>query len=183
MAKIGYIRVSTDEQNTDLQALALKEANCDKIYSDSGESGSKKTRPGLTEALKTLQTGDTLTVWKLDRLGRSQLDLLQLLDELQTRSIAFESITEGIDTNTPAGRMVFSMIAAMAQLERENLRERTKAGLKAAKKRGVRLGRPPAMSEEQISHAKNLLASGMRKADIARNMGIAYTTLRRSLKP
>lgn len=181
MNKIGYMRVSTDEQNTDLQRQALESVGCVEIFTDEGVSGAKKEREGLSKALETLKEGDTLTVWKIDRLGRSTLDLLSLLEELQKRDISFQSITEGIDTSTAAGRMVFSMIAAIAQLERENLKERTKAGLKAAKKRGVRLGRPTTMNADQVRYAKSLLDGGMSKAEIARNMGVPYTTLRRTL--
>lgn len=181
MTKIGYMRVSTDEQSTDLQKQALQLAGCKEIFADEGIGGGKKEREGLSKALAALNATDTLVVWKIDRLGRSTIDLLRLLDELQEREIGFQSITEGIDTGTAAGRMVFSMIAAMAQLERENLRERTKAGLRAAKKRGVKLGRPTTMNADQVSHAKALLDSGMSKAEIARNMGVPYTTLRRSL--
>lgn len=181
MAKIGYIRVSTDDQNSDMQRQALNAAGCDQIFSDEGVSGAKKQRKGLSEMMEVLQAGDTLAVWKLDRLGRSQLDMLNLLDELREREIAFQSLTEGVDTNTSAGRMVFSVIAAMAELERENIRERTKEGLKAAKRRGVRLGRPPTLTTDQIKHAKSLLDDDIRMSDIARNMGVAYTTLRRAL--
>jgi DNA invertase Pin-like site-specific DNA recombinase len=183
MAKIGYFRVSKDEQNTGLQKQALEQAGCVRLFCDEGVSGSQKERAGLSSLLVELQAGDTLAVWKLDRLGRSTVHLLQLLDELREKGVAFQSLTEGIDTNTAAGRMVFSVIAAMAELERENLRERTKAGLQAAKRRGVKLGRPPAMTPDQVSHAKALYAGGegMRKAAIARSMGVDYSTMRRVL--
>lgn len=183
MAKIGYLRVSKEEQNTDLQKQALEQAGCVRLFCDEGISGGQKERAGLSAAFEVLQAGDTLTVWKLDRLGRSTVHLLQLLDELREKGIGFQSLTEGIDTNTAAGRMVFSVIAAMAELERENLRERTKAGLQAAKRRGVQLGRPRAMTPDQISHAKALYDNGhgMKKADIARSMGVDYATLRRAL--
>lgn len=182
MAKIGYLRVSKDEQNANLQIDTLAQAGCQPIFSDEGISGAEKQREGLNRAFEALQAGDTLTVWKLDRLGRSTIHLLQLLDELRHRDIAFHSLTEGIDTNTAAGRMVFSVIAAMAELERENLRERTKAGLVSAKRRGVKLGRPRTMTDEQIKHARSLQAGGMRKADIARKMNVKYSTLSDALK-
>ena len=181
MAKIGYLRVSKEEQHTDLQHQALEQAGCDQIFEDEGISGAIKQRKGLTEAMDTLTAGDTLTVWKLDRLGRSTIHLLQLLDDFRQRGIAFQSLTEGIDTNTAAGRMVYSVIAAMAELERENLRERTKAGLASAKRRGVTLGRPKAMTPEQVSHAQSLLDQGLRKAEIARTLNVKYSTLRDAL--
>lgn len=181
MPKYGYIRVSTTDQNSDLQYQALVAAGCVRCFEDFGHSGAKTERPALNELLDTLQAGDTLVVWKLDRLGRSTIHLLQILDKLRDRDIAFQSLTEGVDTTTPAGRMVFSIIAAMAEMERENLRERTKAGLMAAKKRGQRLGRPLAMTEDQVELAQELLDSGKRKSEIARSLNVDYSTLRRAL--
>ena len=140
--KIGYIRVSDRDQSEALQIDALKSAGCEVIYGDHGVSGKITKRAGLDELLATLQAGDTLMVWKLDRLGRSTLHLLTLLDNLQKRGIDFHAITQGIDTRTALGRMVFGQLAVFAEFEREQISERTKAGMAAAKARGVHVGRP-----------------------------------------
>ncbi|MBL4645366.1 MAG: recombinase family protein [Rhizobiales bacterium] len=140
--KIGYIRVSDRDQSEALQIDALKSAGCDVIYGDHGVSGKITNRAGLDELLATLQTGDTLMVWKLDRLGRSTLHLLTLLDDLRARGVDFHAITQGIDTRTALGRMVFGQLAVFAEFEREQISERTKAGMAAAKARGVHVGRP-----------------------------------------
>ena len=134
--KIGYARVSTDEQNLDLQLHALAAAGCEEVFQDQGVSGVASARPGLLAALERAGEGDTLTVWRIDRLGRSTLHLLQILDQLRSRNIGFQSIMDGIDTNTAAGRMVFSMVGAIAEFERSVISERTKAGIAAARRRG-----------------------------------------------
>lgn len=133
--KIGYARVSTDDQTLDLQTDALKAVECARIYTDQA-SGAKTQRPGLTKALDILREGDTLVVWRLDRLGRTLPHLLQLIEELKSRSIGFQSLTESIDTTTPAGELVFHIFGALAQFERNLIRERTMAGLQAARARG-----------------------------------------------
>lgn len=140
--KIGYVRVSDADQTENLQVDALKLAGCTIIYGDHGVSGKIKRRKGLNDLLADLQQGDTLMVWKLDRLGRSTLHLLQLLDDLRQRGIDFHIITQGIDTRTAVGRMVFGQLAVFAEYERTLISERTKAGMKAAKARGVHCGRP-----------------------------------------
>lgn len=140
--KIGYVRVSDRDQTEALQIDALKAAGCDLIYGDHGVSGKITRRKGLNDLLRVLQGGDTLMVWKLDRLGRSTLHLLTLLNDLQQRGIDFHIITQGIDTRTAIGRMVFGQLAVFAEFEREQISERTKAGMKAAKARGVHVGRP-----------------------------------------
>lgn len=132
MARIGYIRVSTNDQNTDLQREALVRAECEQIFDDK-ISGTKANRPGLKRALKYLQAGDTLVVWKLDRLGRSVKDLVSLISELQARGAHFQSLTDSIDTSTPMGRFFFHIMSALAEMERELIVERTNAGLAYAR--------------------------------------------------
>lgn len=140
--KIGYVRVSDRDQTEALQIDALKLAGCDVIYGDHGVSGKITKRKGLSDLLAALKEGDTLMVWKLDRLGRSTLHLLTLLDDLRRRGIDFHIITQGIDTRTALGRMVFGQLAVFAEYERNLISERTKAGMAAAKARGVHVGRP-----------------------------------------
>ena len=140
--KVGYVRVSDKDQTENLQLDALKSAGCDIIYGDHGVSGAITKRTGLDELLSALKAGDTLMVWKLDRLGRSTLHLLSLLADLRARNIDFHIITQGIDTRTAVGRMVFGQLAVFAEFEREQISERTKAGMAAAKARGVHIGRP-----------------------------------------
>ena len=157
--KIGYARVSTEEQNLDLQIEALTEAGCERIITDQAQSGAKaaETRPGFSEAMNQLGHGDLLVVWKLDRVGRSIADLIHLLKLFGERGIEFRSLTDGIDTTTAGGRLVFHIMGALAEFERDPIQERTKAGLRAAQKRGKRLGRPPVLSLTQIAHAKTAI--------------------------
>ncbi|WP_299845277.1 recombinase family protein [uncultured Roseovarius sp.] len=140
--KIGYVRVSDADQSEALQIDALKAAGCVRLYTDHGVSGAKTERAALDQMLKELKQDDTLTVWKLDRLGRSTIHLLSILEDLQSRGIHFHAITQGIDTSTAVGRMIFGQLAVFAEYERSLISERTKAGMKAAKKRGVHVGRP-----------------------------------------
>ena len=142
LKKIGYIRISTDDQSEQLQRDALIQAGCDEIFADIGVSGSLKKRPALDQALQSLQRGDHLVVWKLDRLGRRFLHLVQVLNDIYEKQIRFRSLTDGIDTDTPLGRLQFAMIAAFAEYEWELISERTKAGMRSARAKGVRLGRP-----------------------------------------
>jgi len=175
---IGYARVSKDEQNLDLQLDALNAAGVERIFSDK-ESGAKADRKGLAEALSHLGAGDVLTVWKLDRLGRNTIQLMMLLNQLHERGVEFKSLTEGIDTTTSFGRFFFTMSAALSQLERDRLIERTKAGLKSAKARGRTGGRKPKLTSEQIEMAKGLLASGKAPRDVAKAFGVGRSTLYR----
>ena len=140
--KIGYVRVSDADQSEGLQVDALKAAGCVTLYTAHGLSGARKHRPALEAMLTDLRSGDTLTVWKLDRLGRSTIHLLSILEDLQLRGIHFHAITQGIDTSTAVGRMIFGQLAVFAEYERSLISERTKAGMKAAKARGVHVGRP-----------------------------------------
>lgn len=140
--KVGYVRVSDKDQTLNLQIDALKTSGCKVIYADHGISGTKIKRKGLNKLLADLKENDTLCVWKIDRLGRSTVHLLLLLDDLRKRGVNFISTTEGIDTGTPIGRMVYGQLALFAEFEREQISERTKAGMQAAKARGVHIGRP-----------------------------------------
>lgn len=146
MEYIGYARVSTTEQNLDLQVDALNAAGCKKVYKDM-MSGAKADRPGLDGALDYLREGDTLVVWRLDRLGRSLQHLIETVNKLESRSIGFKSLTEQIDTTTPGGKLIFHIFGALAEFERNLIRERTSAGLKAAKARGRLGGRPRAVNK------------------------------------
>jgi DNA invertase Pin-like site-specific DNA recombinase len=181
--KIGYVRVSDTEQTENLQVDALKLAGCDVIYGDHGVSGSIKRRKGLEDLLSTLKAGDTLVVWKLDRLGRSTIHLLQLLDELRNRGVGFQAITQGIDTTTAVGRMLYGQLAVFAEFEREQISECTKAGMAAARKRGVHIGRPRKLTEKQIVYARRQLAT--RRDTITRlanSYGVASVTLSRAIR-
>lgn len=175
---IGYARVSSYEQNLDLQIDALSEAGCSKIFEDT-LSGAKQDRHGLADALSHLRQGDTLVIWKLDRLGRSVKGLVDLLGKLQEKGVNFHSITDAIDTTTPAGRFFFHVMASLAQMERELLIERTKAGLAAARKRGRVGGRKRIMTPSKLDAAKKLLSEGMPSKEIAQNLGISVPTLYR----
>ncbi len=175
---IGYARVSSNEQNLDLQIDALKSAGCTKIFSDK-ISGTQKNRPGLEEVLSYLRNGDTLVLWKLDRLGRNVKKLIELLEGLQEKGIDFHSLTDGIDTSTPSGRFFFHMMASLAQMERELLIERTRAGLAAAKKRGRVGGRKRIMTASKLEAAKKLLVEGMPPGEVAKNLAVSIPTLYR----
>jgi DNA invertase Pin-like site-specific DNA recombinase len=179
--KIGYARVSTDEQNLDLQLDALKADRCDQIFTDKGISGSAEKRPGLGQALALLGPDDVLVVWKLDRLGRSLSHLVGLLADLKGRDIGFRSITEGIDIGTSIGKLTYHMIGALAEFERDLIRERTLEGLAAAKRRGVKVGRKPALTHAQAKHAAKLLKDEGQRS-VARSFGVTEKTLRENLK-
>lgn len=154
---IGYARVSTAEQLLDLQTDALKQAGCKKIFTDVA-SGAKSDRPGLTEALGYLREGDTLVVWKLDRLGRSLNHLIQTVAQLGEQEIGFKSLQESLDTTTSGGRLIFHIFGAIAEFEREIIRERTQAGLSAARARGKKGGRRRVLTPQKIAMAKALAA-------------------------
>jgi DNA invertase Pin-like site-specific DNA recombinase len=180
---IGYARVSTDDQTLDLQLDALKAVGCppSRIYTDTA-SGAKTARPGLAKALEILREGDTLVVWRLDRLGRTLPHLLQLVEELKSRQIGFKSLTESIDTTTPSGELVFHIFGALAQFERNLIRERTMAGLKAARARGRKGGGRFKLDEKQIAHAKALYADKTNTIqDICKTLRISRATLWRYL--
>ncbi len=179
--KIGYARVSTEEQSLNLQFDALKAAGCEKVFQDNGISGVVADRPALKAALAAVGPGDVLVVWKLDRLGRSLGHLIQLINELGQREAGFQSLSESIDTTTAGGLLLFHVMGALAQFERALISERTKAGMKAAKQRGQVLGRPRKLTDDQIREAGLLIAGGTPRKTVARFFGVAPETLRRSL--
>lgn len=176
--RIGYARVSTRDQNLDLQLDALKKAGCDKIYEDT-ISGTTSRRPGLDQALDTLRDGDTLVVWKLDRLGRSVKDLLEFAGGLNNRGVGFVSLTDAIDTTTVSGRFFFNVMASLAQMERELMVERTQAGLRAAREQGRVGGRKRIMTEGKIRSARKLLNQGTPPREVANSLGVSVPTLYR----
>jgi DNA invertase Pin-like site-specific DNA recombinase len=179
--RIGYARVSTDDQTLNLQRDALKRSKCREVYEEQA-SGKSTGRPQLEGCLKSLRAGDTLVVWRLDRLGRNLADLVSLIAELEQRKINFESMTEKIETISPAGRLVFHVFAALAEFERNLIRERTMAGLSAARARGRTGGRPSKLSVKEIKTIRGLLKSAeMPVAEIAARFGIARSTLYRSV--
>lgn len=179
--KIGYARVSTHEQNLDLQIDDLNKAGCERIYTDK-ISGSKSSRPELDDMLKHLRSGDTVVVWKLDRLGRSIKHLIELSEQLQSRDVALESIQDKIDTSTASGRLYFNMMASLAEFERDLIRERTRAGLEAAKARGRQGGRPVLLKDEKLARAKELYeAKQLSIKEICSMTGVSKATLYRHI--
>lgn len=175
--RIGYARVSTDDQHLDLQRDALAQAGCGVIYEEA-ISGKSAVRPELEQCRKALRAGDTLVVWRLDRLGRSLPDLVQIVADLEQRGIGFESVTEKIETDSAAGKLVFHVFAALAEFERSLIRERTRAGLAAARVRGRAGGRKPKLDDHQIREIKALLRDpDIQVSDVARRYGVSRTTL------
>jgi len=179
--KYGYARISTIDQNPDLQLKALKRAGCAKIFTDK-QTGANAKRPALSRCLKTLDAGDTLIIWKLDRLARSMRDLTAMTEDFQKREIEFRSLTEDINTATPGGKLTLHFFAAVAEFERGLIIERTREGMKAARERGVRPGPPPKLSPKQIEHALALIAKGkLQRSQIADVLNVSRTTLYRAL--
>lgn len=176
--KVGYARVSTLEQNLDLQIDALTKAGCGKIFTDK-ISSSKAKREGLESALEYVRKGDILVVWKLDRLCRNTTELLRVSEYLKINEIELHSLTENIDTSSPAGRMYFTILGAVAQMEREQIQERVKAGLAAAKLRGKKSGRPKVLTPAKKSAALELLKTGMPYSQVAEAVGVPTPTLYR----
>lgn len=181
--KYGYARVSTDDQNPAMQLAALKKAGCTAktIFKDEGISGATTKRPALLRCLKTLQSGDVLIVWKLDRLCRNSRDAQNILHDLKERGVAFQSITEGFDTRTAMGAFVIQIFAALAELDLNNIRERTRAGVTAAQRRGVKFGRKPALTPAQIAHARELIEAGKRVDDVAALLKVGRSSVYRAL--
>lgn len=175
---IGYARVSTQDQNLELQTEALAKAGCKKIFEDK-ISGSRTERPGWAKAQEALREGDTLVVWKLDRLGRSVKHLVDMVGDLRQQGIQFKSLTDAIDTGTPSGRFFFHVMASLAEMERELTVERTRAGLEIARQLGRRGGRKRQMTDSKIKSAKKLLTSGVPPRDVANNLGVSVPTLYR----
>ena len=179
---IGYARVSTAAQKLDMQLAALERAGCTEIFSDHGASGGNADRPALHKALDALSPGDTLVVYKFDRLGRSVVHLSDLLTRFRDDGIHFCSLTEGIDTATPGGKLVFHVFAAVAEFQRDLIRENTISGLQAARERGSRLGRPYALGDAFLSEVQRYMAeSGANVSEAARRFAVPRTTLSRGL--
>ena len=174
---VGYARISTRDQTPALQRDALQAAGCERIFEETA-SGAQRDRPRLAEALAWMREGDTLAVWRLDRLARSARQLIATVEDLDDRGIEFRSLTEAIDTTTPGGRLVFHVFGALAEFERELVRERTRAGLDAARARGRVGGRPAALDEEAIAVARALLRDpSIPVGDVARRLGVSRATL------
>ena len=178
--QIGYARISTQDQDLRLQYEALRQVSCDKIYEDKA-SGSQASREGLRLALDVLRENDTLVVWKLDRLGRSVRDLVNIVSDLEQRGVHFKSLTDQIDTSTTAGRFFCHVMASLAQMERDLTVERTRAGLEAARRQGRIGGRKRKMDDSKIAAAKRLLQDGVSAREVAINLGVSIATLYRWL--
>lgn len=179
---IGYARVSTEEQRIDLQVSALERAGCDKIFADHGVSGYKFSRGGLRSAVNSLKKDGTLVVWRLARLGRSLSGLVNLMEQLGSRGVHFRSVTENIDTSSSGGRLMFHMMAALAEFERSLISERTKAGMAAAKARGCNVGRPPLLDEQQLLTAWcSVRCGGANLRETAAEFGVSVRTLQRGI--
>ena len=177
MCLIGYARVSTADQDVALQLDALAIAGVDRVFEDRGVSGVQAGRPGLLQALAFLREGDTLVVWKLDRLGRSMTHLLQTVAELESRGVGFRSLTEAIDTTTPSGKLIFHIFGALGQFERDLIRERTGAGLRAAAARGRKGGRPVAATPEKVARARVLIEGGLTVREAAARVRLGKSAL------
>lgn len=181
--KVGYIRVSKHEQNEDLQKDALDEAKCEKFFMDKGVSGAKFERKGLDEMLAFVRPGDTVVVWKLDRMGRSLQHLIETLNALKDRGVDFISLTEHIDTTTPGGKLIFHLMGALAEFERDLIRERTAAGLAAARARGRLGGRPRKIKNGKAMLARQLFNDKSNSIDdICDTLGVSRSTLYRYIR-
>ena len=178
--RVGYARVSTQDQKLDLQRNALKAAGCVLLYEDHA-SGTRAKRPGLDQALAKLGPGVVLVVWRLDRLGRSLPHLVDVLRLIEAKGAGFVSLNEAIDTTSAGGRLVFHMMAALAEFERALIVERTQAGLTAAKARGQKLGRRNKLTSRQVEHGRALLGSGETGHAVAQTLGVSRATLYRAL--
>jgi len=178
---IGYARVSTDDQSLDLQYDALTKAGCERIFDDKA-SGARDDRPGLVDALSHCRAGDVLCVYKLDRLGRTTRGLLELVEDLRKREIGFRSLSDSIDTTTTMGRFFFTVMAGLAEMERDLIRERTMAGLAASRARGRKGGRKPKLTTQQICHARKLLADPeVTIKEVAASLKVNRATIYRAL--
>lgn len=183
MRCIGYARVSTAEQNLDLQLNALTAAGCEVIYQDAGVSGAARDREGLAQALADIGPGDQLVTWRLDRLGRSLPHLIEVVGQVNEMGAEFKSLNEAIDTSSAGGKLIFHIMGALAEFERALISERTKAGQAAAKKRGKHIGRKRRLSGAQIEHAKIMIGTGQHTiSSMAEVLGVERTTLWRALR-
>src|SRR4051812_23943205 len=180
---VSYARVSTADQSLDLQEDALRKADCERLFTDVA-SGARDERAGLAEALAFLRPGDTLVVWKLDRLGRSLKHLIETVTALQARKVGFRSLQESIDTTTSGGKLIFHVFGALAEFERDLIRERTQAGLQAPRARGRKGGRPRSLDERKLAQARSLHKDPANTiADICATLGISRATFYRHLPP
>ena len=175
----GYSRVSTTEQDQALQEDALTKAGVDQIFTDTA-SGAKTSRPALDQLLSKLRSGDTVVVWRLDRLGRSLRHLIDVFSDLESKGVAIRSLTESLDTSTPGGRLIFHVFGALAEFERDLIRERTNAGLVAARARGRTGGRPSVWTAEKLQIAQDLLAQGTDIATVSRILGVSRASIYRN---
>lgn len=183
MATVGYARVSTTDKNLDLQLQALKEAGAIRVFSDEGVSGSKIERPQLSSALDHVRAGDVLTVWKLDRLGRSTRNVLKVIEALEARGVGFRSLTESIDTTGPMGKAMRTIMAAFAQLERDTMTERTRAGLAVAAQNNRHGGRPRKLDATTAAKVQELKNKGISARDVGRMLDVSRATVYRYLSP
>jgi DNA invertase Pin-like site-specific DNA recombinase len=181
LAVIGYARVSTTEQDPQLQLDALREAGAARTFTDHGVSGSLASRPQLEACLDFLRPGDVLTVWKLDRLGRNTRHVLGVVDDLRANGVGFRSLTEGLHTDGPMGAAMLTIMAAFAQLERDTMIERTRAGLAAAAANGRKGGRPRKVDDADAAKARQLREKGITATDIAKMLGVSRATVYRYL--
>jgi DNA invertase Pin-like site-specific DNA recombinase len=181
MAVIGYARVSTTEQNLDLQLAALQAAGAARIFADNGVSGSTTERTQLSKAMERLEAGDVLTVWKLDRLWRNTRRVLDVIENIRERGAGFRSLTEGLDTTGPMGTAMLTIMAAFAQLERDTMVERTRAGLAAAAANNRHGGRPRKVDDAAAARAKELKGKGISARDIGKMLGVSRATVYRYL--
>ncbi|WP_339760441.1 recombinase family protein [uncultured Hoeflea sp.] len=179
---VGYARVSTLDQSLDLQLNALRKAGCHKIFTDFGVSGKGFARPGLIQALECVCPGSTLVVWRLDRLGRSLPKLISLVEDLGRRQIEFHSLTENIDTTSSGGKLIFHIMAALAEFERSLISERTRAGMEAARLKGKHLGRRKSLTATDVAQARTDISNGRSANAVAEIYGITPRTLRRYLR-
>lgn len=179
--RIGYARVSTDEQNLDLQHDALTAAGCARLYADDGVSGVVPNRPALKKALGALRPGDVLVVWRLDRLGRSLAHLIEVVGSLERRGVGFRSLSEAIDTTTAGGKLIFHVMGALAEFERSLISERTRAGMASARSRGRRIGRPPTLTKKDVAEIRRALrAETAKMGQLAKRYGVSLSTIRRA---
>lgn len=180
MSLVGYCRVSTADQDPQLQLDALAEAGADPVFQDKA-SGGRTDRPELAACLAYLRPKDVLVVWRLDRLGRSTQHLLSTLDDLRSRGVEFRSLTEGFDTSTSSGKLIFTIVAAFAEFERQVIRERTIAGLAAARARGRVGGRPSTITAARLREVRRMLADGRTIAEVSRVLGVSRASIYRAL--
>lgn len=178
---IGYARVSTEDQNLDMQIDALVKAGAERVFTDKASGASNKKRPGLAECLRCAERGDVILVWSLDRMGRSLRSLLDTFADLEKRGVGFKALNLALDTTTPMGRFGVQMLGAVAELERELIRERTRAGMAAAKARGSKIGREQKATPELVGEALRLIVEGASYTEASRETGLALATLYRDL--